>query len=40
MKCHIAGDLLPLYFEHLLSEETAAELDNLETIESAEDPAE
>ena len=27
MKCHVAGDLLPLYFEHLLSEETAAELE-------------
>ena len=27
MKCHVAGDLLPLYLEHLLSEETAAELE-------------
>ncbi|MBR5364036.1 MAG: zf-HC2 domain-containing protein [Oscillospiraceae bacterium] len=27
MKCHIAADLLPLYAEHLTSEETAAELE-------------
>ena len=27
MKCHIAADLLPLYAEHLTSEETAAALE-------------
>ena len=27
MNCHIAADLLPLYVEHLTSEETAAELE-------------